>query len=263
MQVTSDDGDARRDAVQQHQVGAVLLMLGFFGSAAYASDEEQHPGTTSDQSNVMKFLKTTLLGGLFVLLPLLLLWVGLKEIGGLLEAMAAPIADLIADLLPPGMFDDLTAPGVVATALIIGASLILGLAARSAWLSSIGRKIENSVLNRVPMYRMLKVISSSLIGADSGSVRPALIMDGSGGGDPCYVVERHKDGRATVLLPWSPASFAGSIKIVQQSDLEYLSCSLDKFSRSLSQIGVGVEKCLNQEHSEKNKLPEMDIGQVK
>lgn len=131
----------------------------------------------------MKFLKTILLGGLFVLLPLMLLWVGLQEIGELLAAMATPIADLF----PPGVFDDLTAPGVVATVLIIGASLILGLAARSAWLRSIGRKIEHSVLNKVPMYRMLKIISSSLIGSDSEDVSPALISDGSGGGDPCYV----------------------------------------------------------------------------
>jgi len=200
----------------------------------------------------MKFLKTTLLGGLFILLPLMLLWVGLKEIGGLLETMAAPIADLIADLFPPGMFDNLTAPGVIALLLIIGSSLILGLAAKSAWLSSIGRKFDHSVLDKVPMYRMLKVISSSLVDTDSGDVSPALVADASGGGDPCYVIEEHEDGRATVLLPWSPASFAGSIKVVQQSDLQYLSCSLDEFSRSLSQIGVGVEECLNQAPSEKN-----------
>jgi len=210
----------------------------------------------------MKFLKTTLLGGLFVLLPLMLLWLGLKEIGGLLEMMAAPIADLLADLFPPGAFENLTAPGVVATVLIIATSLILGLAARSAWLRSIGRRIEHSVLNKVPMYRMLKIISSSLIGSDSGEVCPALIADGSGGGDPCYVIEKHRDGRATVLLPWSPASFAGSIKVVQQSDLEYLSCSLDEFSRSLSQIGVGVEECLNQQPSENHERPEIEKGQV-
>lgn len=188
----------------------------------------------------MKFLKTTLLGGLFILLPLMLLWIGLKEIGGLLEAMATPIADLF----PKGVFDNLTAPGVIAMLLIVGTSFVLGLAARSRWLSGIGRSIENSVLNKVPMYKMLKVISSSLIDTGSGDVRPALVKDGSGGGDPCYVIESHKDGRATVLLPWSPASFAGSIKVVLQSDLDYLDCSLDDFSRSLSQIGVGVEECL-------------------
>ncbi len=191
----------------------------------------------------MKFIKTTLLGGLFVLLPLMLLWIGLKEIGGLLVEMATPIADLF----PKGVFDNLTAPGVVAIFLIVGTSFILGLAARLAWLNSVGRHIEHSVLNRVPMYRMLKVISGALIDTDSGDVRPALISDDSGGGDPCYVIEKHKDGRATVLIPWSPASFAGSIKVVQHSDLEILSCSLDEFSRSLSQIGVGVEECLAQE----------------
>jgi uncharacterized membrane protein len=194
----------------------------------------------------MNFLKTTLLGGLFVLLPLMLLWIGLKEIGGLLEAMATPIADLI----PGKHFENLTAPGVIAILLITITSFILGLAARSAWLSSIGHNIEKSMLNKVPMYRMLKVISSALIDSDSGDVKPALITDNSGGGDPCYVIERHNDGRATVLLPWSPASFAGSIKVVQQSNLEFLSCSLDEFSRSLSQIGVGVEECLNQEANE-------------
>jgi uncharacterized membrane protein len=95
------------------------------------------------------------------------------------------------------------------------------------------------------MYRMLKIISSAFIDAENSDVSPAIICDGSGGGDPCYVMEKHQDGRATVLLPWSPASFAGSIKVVQQSDLEILDCSIDEFSRSLSQMGIGVEECIS------------------
>ncbi len=189
----------------------------------------------------MNFLKTTLLGGLFVLLPIMLLWIGLKEIAELLVAMATPIADLF----PAGVFDNLTAPGAVAVILIIGTSFILGLMAKSAMLSSVGRSIENSVLNKVPMYRMLKIISSALIDTDKSDISPAIIRDGSGGGDPCYVMEKHKDGRATVLVPWSPASFAGSIKVVQQADLELLNCSIDEYSRSLSQMGVGIEECMS------------------
>jgi uncharacterized membrane protein len=194
----------------------------------------------------MKFLKTSVLGGLFILLPLMLLWMGLKEIGGLLAVMAEPIADIFADLFPQDYFENLTAPGVVAFFLILAASFVLGVAAKSAWIRKIGRSFENSVLVKVPMYRMLKVMSSALIDTDSSEIDPALLMDGSGGGEPCYIIEKHADGRATVLLPWSPASFAGSIKIAQQSDLETLSCSLDEYSRSLSQIGVGIEDCMNQ-----------------
>ena len=189
----------------------------------------------------MNFLKTTLLGGLFVLLPLILLWLGLSEIAGLLVAMATPIADLF----PAGVFDKQTAPAVVAVILLVGASFILGLAARSALINRLGRQFEGGVLDKVPMYRMLKIISSALIDAEKSDVSPAIISDGSGGGDPCYVMEKHQDGRATVLLPWSPASFAGSIKVVQQSDLEILDCSIDELSRSLSQMGIGVEECIS------------------
>ena len=189
---------------------------------------------------MMNFIKTTLLGGLFILLPLMLLWLGLQEIAGLLIAMATPIADLF----PKGPFEDLAAPGLVALLLIVAVSFVLGLAARSYLLIRVGRQIENSVLEKLPMYRMLKTMSGALIDSDTSEVVPALVKDGAGGGDPCYVIEKHKDGRATVLLPWSPASFAGSIKVVQQSSLEIVPCSLDEFSRSISQVGVGVEDCL-------------------
>jgi uncharacterized membrane protein len=194
----------------------------------------------------MNFIKTTLLGGLFILLPLMLLWLGLQEISGLLVAMATPIADLF----PKGPFEDLTTPGLVAALLIIAVSFILGLAARSYLLIRIGRQVESSILEKLPMYRMLKVMSGALLDSDTSEVVPALVKDGSGGGDPCYVIEKHKDGRATILLPWSPASFAGSIKVVQQSALETVPCSLDEFSRSISQVGVGVEDCLKARSSD-------------
>jgi uncharacterized membrane protein len=100
----------------------------------------------------MNFLKTTVLGGLFILLPIMLLWMGLLEIGGLLATMAAPIADILADFFPQDYFENLTAPGVVAFVLIVGASFVLGLAARSKWLRTIGRSIETSILYKVPMY---------------------------------------------------------------------------------------------------------------
>jgi uncharacterized membrane protein len=189
---------------------------------------------------MMNFIKTTLLGGLLILLPLMLMWLGLQEIAGLLIAMATPIADLF----PKGPFEDLAAPGLVAVLLIVGVSFVLGLAARSYILIRIGRQIENSVLAKVPMYRMVKTMSGALLDSDTSEVVPALVKDGVGGGDPCYVIEKHKDGRATVLLPWSPASFAGSIKVVQQSTLETAPCTLDEFSRSISQVGVGIEDCL-------------------
>ena len=50
---------------------------------------------------LLEFLKTTVLGGLFVLLPLLLLYLLLSEALGLIVVLAKPIADLF----PKGTFD--------------------------------------------------------------------------------------------------------------------------------------------------------------
>jgi uncharacterized membrane protein len=188
----------------------------------------------------MNFLKNALLTGLYVLLPLLLLWIGLREIGGLLAAMAEPIADAIEG----SYFEDLKWPGVVAALLIVGASLVIGLAAQLSFVAHIAASFEQHVLYRVPMYRMLKIISSSLVASERSDVAPAIVRDEAGGGEPCYVMERHGTGLATVLLPWSPASFAGSIRVVPESKLEILDCSVDEYSRSISFMGVGVGDCL-------------------
>lgn len=190
----------------------------------------------------MNFLKSSILTGLYVLLPLMLLWIGLREIGDLLAAMATPIADMF----PSSYFDDLKWPGIVAMILIVGASFVIGLAAKLNFVAHLAQKFETAILFRIPMYKMLKIISSSLVRSETSDVKPAIVKGADGGGDPCYVMENHDSGLATVLLPWSPASFAGSIKVVPKSQLEYLHCSIDEYSRSLSFMGIGVEECLSQ-----------------
>ena len=48
----------------------------------------------------------------------------------------------------------------------------------------------------------------------------------------------------TVLVPWAPASFAGSVKIVRSERVELLQASLGDTSMVLSHWGVGAMKLL-------------------
>ena len=123
-------------------------------------------------------------------------------------------------------------------------SFIVGLFVRSDWLSRIGDAFERNVLLKIPMYNMLKLISASFTKTDTSAFRPALIRSADGGVDPCYIIERHDNGLATVLLPWSPASFAGFVKVVSADSLLELACTLDAFSMSPTLMGAGVESCL-------------------
>jgi len=77
-------------------------------------------------SSITKFLKTCLLGGLVVLLPLLLFYLLFSELMEIIVALATPIADLF----PEDTFDKISDPLVIAILLLMGTSFIFGLALR-------------------------------------------------------------------------------------------------------------------------------------
>jgi uncharacterized membrane protein len=109
---------------------------------------------------------------------------------------------------------------------------------------SLGLSFEKNVLEKFPIYSMLRSVSNSFLDSDSATFVPALLVQSDGSSDPCYIVEEFGDGMATIMLPWSPTSFAGSIKIVPVSSLQRLECSFDEYSRALGLMGVGVSNCV-------------------
>jgi uncharacterized membrane protein len=188
-----------------------------------------------------EFLKTTALGGLLVLLPVLLLFLLIAEILQLVIALATPIADLF----PKGTFDEINFPVLIALILIVGASFVLGLAMHSAAGRRFGGWIEKNILGRLPAYNAVKSLTKGFVGEKEGaSFRPALLISPDGERELAYVIEDHGDGQATVMIPWSPAAFAGSVKIVNQDRIELLDTNLGDFSRVLSHWGVGVRDML-------------------
>ena len=96
---------------------------------------------------------------------------------------------------------------------------------------------------------MMKIIKRKIVKEEKRKEMEEKKKEGNGGGDPCYVMEEHDNGLATVLLPWTPASFAGSIRVVPKAQLEYLNCSIDEFSRSISLMGIGIADCLTKSTS--------------
>ena len=190
---------------------------------------------------LVEFLKTTALGGLFVLLPLILFYLLLAEMLELVVALATPIADLF----PKETFDHVKAPVLMALILIVGVSFLFGLALRSMTLRRFGLWIERAMFGRLPLYNAVKSLTRALVGAkDEAAFRPAVLNSPNGEREIVYVIEAHSDGQVTVLVPWAPASFAGSVKIMSSNRIEMLDASLGDVSRALSHWGVGVHELI-------------------
>jgi uncharacterized membrane protein len=190
---------------------------------------------------LIEFLKTTAMGGLFVLLPVLLLYLLLSEALGLIVTLATPIADLF----PKGTFDKIKHPVAMGLIMIMGASFLIGLALRSENGRRLGRWIERTMLGRLPVYKALKSLTTGFTEAGKdGAFMTAVLNFPGGEREIVYIIEDHGNGYLTVLQPWAPTAFSGSVKVVNQDRLEILDANIGDVSRVLSHWGVGVRELL-------------------
>ena len=187
------------------------------------------------------FLKTTILGGLFVLLPVVLAYLILAEVMQLAVALATPIADLF----PEGTFDTIASPTLVAILLIVAVSFLLGLIMLAGPGRALGLWVERKVLMPLPGYRVVKSLTRSLGNVDGEeSFKPALLRSGDGSREIIYVIEDHGDGQATVMIPWTPTAMAGSIRIVDRNRIDPINASLADVTKVLGHWGVGTRELL-------------------
>jgi len=194
---------------------------------------------------MIKFLKSALVNGLAILLPVVLVFLAIKEIFELLVNIATPIADLF----PPGTFDHVKETEILAVLLIVGLAIFLGILSKVKAGQVLGHSIEKNTLYKIPMYRMLKSLVGAFLNLESeASFKPALIESDSGDVEPAYVIEDRGRPRVVVLIPWAPTAFAGSVKLVNRERVHYLDVTLDEFSLSLTHLGTGMSELLPQEH---------------
>jgi uncharacterized membrane protein len=193
---------------------------------------------------MFNFFKNTFLTGLLVLLPLVLLFLVLREIFGLMVDIATPIVDLF----PEGTFDTEHQINILAALIIICTALMIGILAKIPASRVAGSYISERTVAKLPIYRMLRTVTSAFLEIEeSTSFKPALISNDSGGMEPAYIIEGQGQPLIVVMVPWSPTAFAGVVKLVPRERVHKLPLTLDEFSLSLSNYGLGLTEILYEE----------------
>lgn len=189
----------------------------------------------------MNLIKIMFRGGLLVLLPVLVFVLLIQEVIGMVVAMVAPLAEL----LPTKFIDQVQFPFILALILIAFASLLIGVAMQSAVARRLGNWLERNTMGRLAMYGFVKRLVGGLVDSDNVSAfKPAWLVTDSEEKELAYVVEEHTDGQVTVMVPWAPAAFSGSLKIVSRDRLRYIDASLGEVSMVLNHMGVGAGKLM-------------------
>jgi len=179
-----------------------------------------------------EFTKTTLIGGVLVVLPIYIAVLLLaKTVGGLL-ALLAPVTEHIPAAVE---FRRL-----VAILLIVMICFVVGLVVRTGPGLRAKNAFENAILEKLPGYTFMRGVARRLTGsAEEQALQPALV-EIEEALVPALIVEELADGSYTVLVPSAPTPMAGSIYILSRDRVHPVNIPFTKAIGVFSKWGTGA-----------------------
>ena len=183
------------------------------------------------------FLKTTVIGGLVVIVPVAVLILLLGDLFKTLVAAAGPVAGQ----LPFGTFVNTAIVVALALLAILLLCFVTGLIVRTSW-GHAGREwFEGKLLARVPLYELIRNLAHQFAGSESRQFIPAEIdLYGSECTVLGAIVEELPDGRLAVFVPASPVATVGQIHLVPSTRVKKLEASLAATVNSITEWGSGA-----------------------
>jgi uncharacterized membrane protein len=184
-----------------------------------------------------EFSKTTLIGGLLIILPIyiavLLLAKTVKGLLGLLQ----PVAERVPASVE---FRE-----IVAIVLLVCVCFVVGLIVRTGPGLRAKNACERAVLERLPGYTFLRGLAKRLAGnSEEQTLQPALV-EIEDALVPALIVEELEDGSYTVLVPSAPTPMAGSVYILPRGRVHPVDIPFAKAIGVFSKWGMGAGEFLN------------------
>ncbi len=195
----------------------------------------------SRSTNTIGFLKTTAIGGLLFLLPLIVV----IALIGQVVPIVLTIAGVLGDVIPVR-----TAGGIALLILLAIAILLLvcfgaGLLARWSLGKRVSASFEKTLLVVFPRYAILKDRMAGTIGGDE--TKPAMtpvlatLVDSQRIG---FEIERTDKGLVTVYLPGSPDPWSGSVVLLDAERVDRVEGDFASVVATFERLGRGSASLL-------------------
>jgi uncharacterized membrane protein len=185
---------------------------------------------------ILEFLKTTVLGGALVVLPVWLTVLLLLKAVMQLQIFVKPVSAA----LPEGVGH----PRVMAVLALLALCFAVGALVRTAIGSQVRLAVERSVLERLPGYTTLRNVAEQLGDMEKAhGFQPALVEIEEALA-PAFVVETHADGRCTVFVPSAPTPAAGTIYIIDGARVHPVDVPLATAFKCITKWGTGAGELL-------------------
>jgi uncharacterized membrane protein len=181
-----------------------------------------------------EFTKTTLIGGVLVVLPIYLSILLLaKTAFGLLGLIAPVTAQIPANVELRQM---------IAILLVLAVCFFAGLVVRTSSGSRARDALERHLLERIPGYTLLRGLAGRIAATSQDETFTPALVRFDDGLMPAFIVEELDDGRYTIFVPSVPTPAAGSLYIMDKERVQKLDVSFTKAVGVISKWGAGASE---------------------
>ena len=185
---------------------------------------------------IWNFIKTTVIGGLLFLVPVVVLIFVLMQAFGLMLQVAEPIGELI----PIESIGGVALANIIVVLLILIICFIAGLFATKRVFTRFQDYIESKILLKIPGYGLVKGITNSLKMSEEASKNflPVLVRlaDFEQLG---FEIERADDKKAVVYLPGSPNPWSGTVVLTDVEQITRLDITVPDALAYMERLGIG------------------------
>jgi uncharacterized membrane protein len=192
----------------------------------------------------IRFIMTTIIGGLLFLVPVAFLAFILTKVFGFMIVIAEPMADW----LPVETIGGIALANLIAVVAIILVCFLAGLVARNAMASGLVKTLESKVLMKIPGYTIIKGIKGGFDKGESNHFKPVALKLGSAERIG-FEIQKLADGRSMVFIPSVPNAFSGITQILPADQVTYLDVPVTQIMELAEKYGSGVDELLAQKVS--------------
>ncbi len=186
---------------------------------------------------IKEFCKSTIIGGLLVVLPVAISLFVLTWVSGIVRTGIGPVTTLVMENSPlQGLVVD-----ILVIALLVVACFVVGVLVRTRlgkWIYSI---LEAKVLLKAPGYSLIKETVAQFLGnkkSPFSSVALAQIYCNETTVSS-FITDEHEDGSYTVFVPTGPNPTSGNIYHLPSKYVHPVDVPIEDTMRSIISCGAG------------------------
>lgn len=179
-----------------------------------------------------EFTRTTLVGGVLVLLPIYLAVLLLLKA---LTAVMGLIAPVTAQVPATADFRE-----ILAVLIVLVACFVAGLIVRTGPGGRGVRELQRRLLEKIPGYKLLRNVITRLSGDNSSDAFAPAIVELEDALVPALIVEELPDGQFVVLVPSVPTPVSGALYILPPARVHRIDVPLTQVMTVYTRWGEGA-----------------------